>query len=469
MTVATARTMRAARAFFDIGLASGVAAARPRRRAEPPVVTFREVNSGLLRTVYREVVLRFGAATDERTRRAILRRRGLEIRKVNRFVPDQVVVADRGRKRYGPDLLDLANDYAELEEIVFATPNFVSQYRREAAEAPTPPRVQWHLREVRARQAWKRTTGRPQIVVAVLDDGVDVDHPNLKSRIRKKGTDVGRDFFLPDDHPDHLNPRPKEFRFPFNEMPGNDIHGTACAGVVAAAGNGAYGVAFGCKILAVKIFHADDLAPDERVADAIRHAAVNADILSCSWSSPVSPDVELALQDAGRLGRRGRGAAIFCATGNGSHSPVSFPANDPFTIAVGASTDEGKLAWYSNIGAEVDVVAPSNGGTLGIFTTDVSVPGRGFNIGAKASGGIDGLHTNEFGGTSSATPLAAGIAALALSLSPRLSREELRGLLRETAKKIGSGYDASGHSRNFGFGRVDAESAAAAAQKSLRQ
>jgi subtilisin family serine protease len=467
MTVATARTVRAGRAFFDLGRVQGPVVPR-RAPAEPPLVTFRELHSGLVRTVHREVVVRFGPATNERTRRAILRRRGLEVRKQNPFVPNQVVVADRARKRFGADLLDLANDYAELDEVVFATPNFVSQYRREAAAAvPTPPRAQWHLGDVHARQAWKRTTGRPRVVVAVLDDGVDVDHPNLKSRIRRTGTEIGRDFFLADDHPDHLNPRPKEFRAPFDEMAGNDIHGTPCAGVIAAAGRGAYGVAFGCKILAVKIFHADDLAADERVADAIRYAALNADVLSCSWTGPVSPDIELAIQDAGQLGRRGRGAAIFCATGNDFHAPVGFPANDPATIGVGASTDQEKLAAYSNVGAEVDFVAPSSGGKLGIFTTDVSIPGRGFNVGVKDKGGVDGLHTNEFGGTSSATPLAAGIGALALSLAPRLSREELRDLLRATAIKIGRGYDAKGHSKEFGFGQLDAEKAAAAAAKSL--
>lgn len=470
LTLAAAVTMRAGRAFFELGRQRGPVAPRP-ARADPPPVAFRERDSGLLRTIHREIVVRFAAGTDERTRRALLRRRGFEARRVNTFVEDQIVVVHRARKLYGPDLLEVANEFVAEDEVVFATPNFVSQYRREAAPVPTPPRAQWHLRDrggrqdVRAREAWKRTTGKSRVVVAVLDDGVDVEHPNLRGRIRKDGRSFGRDFFLPDDHPDHLNPRPKEFRYPFDQMTGNDIHGTPCAGVVAAAGNGAYGVAFGCRILAVKIFHADAMAPDERVADAIRYSALNADILSCSWSGPTSPDIELAVQDAGRLGRRGRGAAIFCATGNDYGGPVGFPASDPNSIAVGACTDEGKLAPYSNVGREIDLVAPSSGGTRGIFTTDVSLPGRGFNTGLAASGGKDGLHTNDFGGTSSATPLAAGVAALVLSVDPRLNRDDLRALLCETATKIGRGYNRRGHSREFGFGRVDAEKAVAAAER----
>ena len=122
------------------------------------------------------------------------------------------------------------------------------------------------------------------------------------------------------------------------------------------------------------------------------------------------------------------------------------------------------LRYFRDVdGREVDFVAPSNGGRKGIFTTDVSYSGRGFNLGDDERGGKDGLYTNDFGGTSSATPLAAGVGALVLSANPKLNREELRALLRETAEKIGSGYDRKGHSNQFGYGRIDAASAVAAA------
>jgi subtilisin family serine protease len=92
----------------------------------------------------------------------------------------------------------------------------------------------------------------------------------------------------------------------------------------------------------------------------------------------------------------------------------------------------------------------------GIFTTDVSIPNRGFNIGTEESGGTDGLHTNDFGGTSSATPLAAGIGALVLAVQPSLDRVALKELLKEATEKIGQGYDQNGHSPKFGFGRINA-------------
>jgi subtilisin family serine protease len=324
--------------------------------------------------------------------------------------------------------------------------------------------------DVNILEAWKVTTGDDSIVVAMLDDGVDIDHPNLGPRIWRNPDPqspdkFGRDFFLPEDNPDHFNPRPKIFKTPFDQSDINDIHGTSCAGVVAAAGvgGGSTGAAPGCRILPVKIFHAGELAAAENIANAIRYAAANADILSCSWTGPTNPDIQAALEDAGRIGRRGKGSAVFCATGNNFGSPVRFPAKDPNAIAVGASTDMGRLAAYSNVGPETAFVAPSSGGRRAIFTTDVSIPNRGFNLGLEGQDADDGLHTDRFGGTSSATPLAAGVAALVLSVNPDLNRVELRNILAASADKIGNDHGPDGHSDRFGHGRINAGKAVQAA------
>ena len=471
----SALVARAARAFFEVGTGASKAAAAAAKSAEPkgpPPVCFRESDTGLLHVVYRELVIRFRASLPKTTRSALLKKYGFKVRRVNPFFENQVIVYNPQRQHSGEKLLDIANDIAETDDVEFSAPNFVSQYRRLAV--PAIRSEEWHLKnkgtggakkneDVDAPTAWQVTTGNRNIIVAVLDDGVDIDHPNLKANIWKNPSasakdKFGRDFYLSNDHPDHYNPRPKIFQYPFDSMDGNDIHGTCCAGVVAAAGQGggSTGIAPNCRILAVKIFHGNNLVADERVADAMRYSSTIADILSCSWGGgDASVDVQHALGDLGSA-RNGRGAAIFCAAGNEDHDPVGFPGSDPNAIAVTASTDQAKLASYSNVGREASVCAPSSGGVRGIFTTDVSIRGRGFNLGSKAAGGTDGLHTNDFGGTSSATPLAAGVAALVLSVQPNLSRDALREVLQNTADKIGSGYDSNGHSNRFGFGRVNA-------------
>ena len=471
---------RAARCFFELGRREGMMGAAAPAKGPPPV-TFRDEASGALRIVYRELTVRFKAKVPQQTRKKILQAQGFRLRRRNPFVRDQVVVYHPDRKYTGEQLLEIANAWTGLDEVVFATPNFVSQYWRQAA-LPTIPSAQWHLRnrgaggakkgeDVNALGAWKVTRGKRSIVVAVLDDGVDVDHPNLKSRIWKNPDTnapdrIGRDFFVPDDDPGHYDPRPKLFRYPFNQMTGNDIHGTPCAGVIAAAGRnrGAIGIAPTCRILPVKIFHADELASDERVANAMRYAAKHAAILSCSWSSGFSNDLQQALEDIVEGGRDSLGTVAFFAAGNEYGDPVDYPARDPNAIAVGASTDQEELADYSNVGKEIAFVAPSSGGVKGIFTTDVSYPNRGFNVGEVKAGGANGLHTNDFGGTSSATPLAAGVAALILSARPDLSRAQILEVMEQTCDKIASGYDANGHSNKFGFGRINAGRAVEAAR-----
>ena len=138
-----------------------------KRSANEPVAVFREQRSGLARTVKREVVVRFRPGLSERKRRSILKKHGLTVRRHSATVPDQVVVADPGRRKAGVSLIEIANDWATLDEVLFATPNFISEYRR----AVTVPEAQWHLEnraktsgqvaheDVRALGAWQRTSG----------------------------------------------------------------------------------------------------------------------------------------------------------------------------------------------------------------------------------------------------------------------------------------------------------------------
>lgn len=458
----TARVIGAStRYFVDRDDAAKTGRTSPHR----PATVYRDPATQLVRCFYREIVVRFKTRVPASRRISHLEDVGFQMvrRGESRH---QYIVRDPRDRNQGDDLIRLANTLAERDdEIVYAVPNFVSEFRR--TSPPTIPKAQWHLKnsgqyfgqvpgqDVRAEQGWQIESGKPSITVAILDDGVDLSHPALQNQIYTN--QPGRDYFLTPNDPDFNNPRPKIFTAPYDDSDHNDIHGTACAGLVAASApdSRAYGVAPGCKILAVKIFHAAALASELYVANAITYAASIADVLSCSWHGPESAVIEQALASAASSGRQRRGCSIFCSVGDDSGGTVRFPASSMSCIAIGASTDDGQPALYSNAGQKVAMVAPSNGGSQAIFTCNVSAPGMGYNPGDDDHGGVDGLYTNRFGGTSAAVPIAAGAAAVLLSHRPDLTATRLSQIMQQTADKIVDDVDANGHNIQVGFGKIN--------------
>lgn len=469
---------RAARAQFQMLALSveqveGSKAARQKTVPALPTA-FEDVDDGRLRVLYKEIVARFKAGASAGVRQKVLGKFGFVERAPSPFVADQFVITQTTLHHAGAELVAAANAMAELDEVLFAVPNFVSEFSR----VLVPKADQWHLRngggggqtkgaDIGALEAWKATTGKSSVVIAVIDDGIDLRHPDLRGRLlrnpdkKDKKDKYGRDFFLRDTHPDHYDPSPKRYQVPYDQLDGNDIHGTSCAGVAVADGahgKRVLGVAPGCRLLPVKIFHGNELAEDHQVASAIRYAALFAQVLSCSWTGPQSPDLEFAFEDI-QAERRGRGVVVCAAAGNDGRASVSYPARDPNVIAVGASTDRDERADYSNYGRELSVVAPSNGGVKGVYTTDVSQASRGFNTGDVAAGDAAGLYTNDFGGTSSATPLVAGVAGLMISRNGRLKADEVRAVLQTTARKIGAVKYVNGRNDEYGHGCVSAGAA----------
>src|SRR5688572_14494107 len=355
---------------------------------------------------------------------------------------------DRSRKILVPSsvrrasrTLDLANQLVEADDLVsYAAPNFLAEVRKRAVNDPQFGQ-QWHLdntgqpngsagEDVRALAAWAKVDGgKPAVVIAIIDDGIDLNHPDLKTNIwtnpsRTARDRHGRDFV---DDLDPYNPNPKVFNAPFDDTDTNDIHGTPCAGIAAAVGNnrkGVSGMAWNCRLMAVKILAGPALAPNDRIGDAIRYASQHADILSCSWGVARHPDIESAIEFAVTRGRNGRGAPIFVATGNDNDPRIGFPSSDERAIAIGACNDRGVRSSYSNFGNGIDLVAPSDDESRqGITTTDVSLRGKGYSTGA---------YTDSFSGTSAATPLAAGAGALVLSAHSALRWDEVRDILTST-------------------------------------
>jgi subtilisin family serine protease len=326
---------------------------------------------------------------------------------------------------------------------------------------------QWHLHntgqsggtpgaDIRAPEAWEITTGDPNIVVAVVDNGVDSKHPDLVNNLVR-----GHDFLDGDDAPDPAKPG-----VPI------DGHGTCCAGIIAAEGNNSIGVAgvtWGCKIMALRVNQGEgEWETDETRATALRWAAVNgADVLSNSYGDAAQkPITHSAILDVTRedgIGRRGKGCIVLFASGN-SYTSLVYPAKYPEVISVGATDHNDMRCSYSCHGPELDIVAPSgwqltsqewtaSKGRGALWTTDIIGPEGLSSAPLNATPEI----TDYFAinGTSGACPVAAGVAALILSLEPNLTGAEVRHFLERSAKDLGD----PGRDDYYGWGRVDARAA----------
>lgn len=373
----------------------------------------------------------------------------------------------------------IANRLATHRRVRTAEPCLIEAKIGRALPSDEGFRAQWHLlntgqgsgkpgADCNAAAAWDYTWGDKNVCVALIDDGFDLSHPDFST--------AGK-IVAPYDATQHdTDPAPETMR---------ENHGTACAGVaIAARGAGAaIGVAPDCRFMPIR--HAGELG-DYDEAMAFRHAQQNgAHVISCSWGPPDAYRDEFwpmpsltrtTIEICVRQGRGGRGIPVLFAAGNGNE-PVELDgyANDPLVIAVAACTNLDTKAEYSDYGRNVWVCAPSNGGTLGIFTTD-----RTDRFGYHPTAD----YTDDFGGTSSATPLVAGVAALMLSVNPELTEPRIRRILKKTAVKInrraprkyedtwgnayGDRYDRRGHSKVFGWGRVDAGAAVAEALRIRR-
>lgn len=372
-----------------------------------------------------------------------------------------------------PNPIKVANELQKKPYVAIAEPDLASKFVTKAFVLPTDGLMdqQWHLRntgrhrntnvgfkigaDARVIDAWSaaRTVGQPDIIVAVVDDGFDLSHPDLSmpGKIIRPW-----DFTRRTD-----NPRP-EF---------GDWHGTACAGVaVAAAGlGGVIGAAPGCTLMPVRWGPNLSDAQIEAWFDYV--TAKGADVVSCSWGAanpyfPLSTRAFRALERCATQGRGGKGCVIVFAAGNSNHDinnaeggTLDGFAIHPNVIAVAASTSVDTRSNYSNFGREISICAPSSGaGGWGVLTCDVTGidPTTGVALGYS-----EGDYTYEFGGTSSACPLVAGIAALLLSIKPEMTSAQVKDLLQESARKIGDSgsYDISGHSDQFGYGCVDAYAA----------
>ena len=331
--------------------------------------------------------------------------------------------------------------------------------------------------DINAPEAWEITMGDSCIVIAVIDEGVTSNHPDLPNsrQIRLAGSNFGSG------DPDDPSPT------------WNDAHGTCCAGAIAATTNnneGIAGIAPNCKIMPIRVENGTSVPSENQIANAFAFAINNgANIISCSlgfdnkYNQPNAfPDIVNKIQEA-----IDAGICVILAAGNNSEcgdNKVAFPANCNvnYKITVGASDRYDQRACYSPINSKIDIVAPSHRAYPSQIATEnleiwaLDIPGfYGYNPDKTTyeklpdSGNNYLAYTGRFGGTSYSCPTVAGVAALMLSVNPDLSPQEVYTILTQTADKVGGYTYTNGRCNEMGYGRLDAYTAVLAARNKYIQ
>jgi subtilisin len=285
------------------------------------------------------------------------------------------------------------------QNVHFARPSKVRAVQAVTTrKLPVSPNIPWGVSQIRAPQAWRRTTGQ-NVRIGVIDTGIDPTHPDLKHCIGRGINLVNRSLLPIDDNG----------------------HGTHIAGTIAGSGasaNGVIGVAPKATIHAVKAFDQNGSAYVSDIIAGIDWCVQNdLDIINMSFGMKTyNKSLELAVLNAYRSGK-----VIVASSGNdGKRAFVDYPARFPQVISVGAMTVKGKVAPFTNRGRHIDVFAP------------------GENI---YSAWLHGQY-HKLSGTSMATSHVSGVIALLMSIQPNLEPLQIKDLLKRSSVAFGGGKKA---------------------------
>ncbi|HWG88029.1 MAG TPA: Ig-like domain repeat protein [Candidatus Acidoferrales bacterium] len=299
----------------------------------------------------------------------------------------------------------------------------------------------WGLFSINAPAAWDTSTGTG-VVVAVVDTGLDINHPDIAANVWTNPGEIDSNFFDDDNNGFVDDVHGWNFIFGNNDVTDFSGHGTHVAGTIAATGNngiGIIGVAWGAQVMPLEALDNSGTGFDFNLAPAIMYAAENgADVINASWEGlEPSQSIEEAIQFA-----TGMGVVFVAAAGNSSQDAMnSFPASSPEAITVAASDAFGNFAFFSNFGPKIDTTAPG--------VDILSLQASGTFLAFPVSDGYIRLS-----GTSMAAPHVSGVAALALSQNPAYSTEQVRQIIRSSNTSVP--FDS-----RFGYGTLNAAAAVA--------
>ncbi len=336
-----------------------------------------------------------------------------------------------------------------LGDVEFAQPNHI--YKLDYVPGDPDVTQQWSLEKTGAFQAWDTETGSKNVLVAVIDTGVDYNHPDLVENIWvNPGEDLngngiadagdanqidddgngfvddilGWDFTDAPNYPDGGDYLDRD-NDPMDEMG----HGTGIAGIISAVMDndiGITGVAPGCRVMSIRFATSRGYGEEDDAASAILYAIQNgAHIINMSWGDT---HISRIMDDIFHYAAQ-KGVVLVASAGNSATDEIHYPSGFNGTISVGATDEQDNLAGFSNFGACVDLVAPG----VNIYTTALDEKYHSVN------------------GTSFAAPIVAAASALLLSASPQLTAEAVRGVLVGSCFDLGDrGWDAF-----YGAGRLD--------------
>ena len=310
-------------------------------------------------------------------------------------------------------------------------PYFVEQYALynsgQDVGPPASPQSGTLRADIKAREGWDETIGSEEIVIAILDTGVDFNHPDLDDKLISSGYDFVNDDTDPTD---------------------DNGHGTFVAGIAAAEtnnGEGIAGVAWNCMVLPIKVADSSGAVDTAAEIAGINYAVEQgADVINLSLGSPF----EDLFEQAAIVYAYEHDIVVVAAAGNdggATHFPAAYDEclavaatneNDERVTFLNTATDD--EPWESNMGPEIDLAAPGDW-VFSLYPTDLTPP--------------DYLPYAWGQGTSASTPHVAGLAALIKSIKPDLSAEDIMNVIRYTAEDVNSA-SYEGRDNFIGYGRI---------------